>query len=368
MYPSAGQVEHDPEEIWKNCVLCMSTVMEKCCLVSSDIAAIGVTNQRETTIVWDKTTGKPYHNAIVWNDTRTVDICKRLSFPDKNRFQAKTGLPMDCYFSLSKLVYLLETIPGLRAAAESGQALFGTVDSYLLWKLSSGAVHCTDVTNASRTMMMNLSTLAWDEEILHSCGIPKAMLPSILPSVGEFCKCSAIDSLRGVPVSAVLGDQQAALFGQGCFSPGEAKCTYGTGAFLLVNTGEEIVQSSYGLLTTVAFQIAGNKPFFALEGSVKYCGSVVQWLRDNIELLSHASESEAIARQVSDNGGVYFVPAFAGLGAPDWDDTARGTIIGLTAFNTKAHIVRAALEAAAYQVKILRCIKSSVIQIQALEI
>jgi glycerol kinase len=324
--------------------------MSNCNLSASDIAAVGVTNQRETTIVWNKSTGKPYHNAIVWNDTRTVDICKRLSVPDKSRFKVATGLPLDCYFSLSKLVYLLETVPDLRAAAESGEALFGTVDSYLLWKLSSGAVHSTDVTNASRTMMMNLNTLAWDDEILQSCGIPKIMLPDIRPSIGEFCRCSSIESICGVPVSAVLGDQQAALFGQGCFSPGEVKCTYGTGAFLLMNTGESIVYNSNGLLTTVAFQVSGEKPLFALEGAVKYCGSVMQWLRDNLELIAHASESESLAGQVPDNGGVYFVPAFAGLGAPDWDDTARGTIIGLTAFNSKAHIVRAALEAAAYQV------------------
>lgn len=326
------------------------------------IETIGITNQRETTVVWNKNTGAPYHNAIVWNDNRTGDICNYLSAEHgKDRFRSKTGLPIATYFSASKLVYLLETVPGLRVDAEAGNALFGTIDCWLIWKLSGNKVHKTDVTNASRTLLMNLETLQWDPEILRELKIPLCMLPAIHASNHHFGSVDASSNrldgaaanysrYDGVSITGVLGDQQAALFGQTCFLSGDAKCTYGTGAFLLMNTGSKIVHSRRGLLTTVAYKLENEScAAFALEGSVAYCGSVMQWLRDNLNLLSSASESEAISASVADNGGVYFVPAFAGLYAPYWRQDARGIIAGLTAYNTKAHIVRAALEASAFQ-------------------
>eukprot|EP01041_Mallomonas_annulata_P005330 gene5330-10657_t len=354
-YPESGMVEHDPLEIWKCVQKTMVDALTTANLKAVDIAAIGITNQRETTVVWNKKTGQPYHNAIVWNDTRTTSICTRLAHNiGKDRFRGITGLPISTYFSATKLMYLLDIIPGLRQDAEHGEALFGTIDTYLLWQLTSGKVHVTDVTNASRTMMMNLKTLQWDSNLLKILNIPFQMLPKILPScdsTGFGCiSKDSIPLLEGVRITGVLGDQQAALFGQGCYQRGEAKCTYGTGGFLLLNTGTDIVHSQCGLITTVAFQLGVNQPpVYALEGAIAYCGSSIQWLRDNLEMITDVKESETIASTVLDNGGVYFVPAFAGLFCPHWREDARGALIGLSAFNTKAHVVRAALEATAFQ-------------------
>jgi glycerol kinase len=377
-YPIAGQVEHDPLELWKNVKLCLSRALGSI-KVDVEVVGIGITNQRETTIVWDKETGEPYHRAIVWNDTRTNHICEKLieKFGSKDYFRQKTGLPIASYFSASKLLYLLETLPELRADAEAGKVLFGTVDTWLIWRLTNGKIHATDVTNASRTMLMNLETLDWDEEILQELHIPKQLLPNIFPSAHMFGHVDTMkkeelieqqinenneydlthfERYHNVAISGVLGDQNAALFGQTCFHKGNAKCTYGTGAFLLMNTGNDIIPSKHGLLTTLAYQLSpqihgyDGKPVYALEGSVAYSGSLIQWLRDNIHMITKASETESIADSVSDNGGVYFVPAFAGLYAPYWREDARAIICGLTAYNTKAHIVRAALEASAFQV------------------
>ncbi|KAJ1426919.1 glycerol kinase, partial [Ochromonadaceae sp. CCMP2298] len=388
-YPVAGQVEHDPLEIWNSVKVCLSGAIEG---LSSQVqvVAIGITNQRETTVVWNKHTGQPYHNAIVWNDTRTEDICLELSQGDADKYREKTGLPIASYFSASKLIYLLRTVPGLRQDAENGDALFGTIDTWLIWKLTNGASHVTDVTNASRTLCMDLKTLTWDDDILGDFNIPRKMLPAIHPSSYPFGNVdtdhghlaatpitqkqltiapTAADATanfhlyRNTPISGVLGDQNAALFGQACFEAGDSKCTYGTGAFMLFNTGTAIMPSKSGLLTTVGYQIGASADYksaggevgppspavYALEGSVAYSGSVIQWLRDNLGIVKNAEESEALARSVPDNGGVYFVPAFAGLFAPYWRGDARGVIVGLTAFNTKAHIVRAALEASAFQ-------------------
>ncbi len=368
-YPSPGYVEHDPLEIWQNVKLCLSESLHKS-KVPVKVVGVGITNQRETTVVWNKRTGRPYHHAIVWNDARTSDICETLikQHGSKDAFRQKTGLPIASYFSASKLLYLLALSPEIRKDAEKGDALFGTIDTWLIWRLTGGKVHATDVTNGSRTLLMNLETLNWDDEILKKLNIPRAMLPDIRASSSNFGSLeaytetsffeyaqdeaihAAYDSLHGVPVSGVLGDQQAALFGQCCFQPGDAKCTYGTGAFLLLNSGNKIVHSTHGLLTTVAYQLHGtDKPVYALEGSVAYSGSVIQWLRDNLEMIKSASETEAISLSVEDNGGVYFVPAFAGLYAPYWREDAIGVIAGLTAFNNKAHIIRAALEASAFQ-------------------
>ena len=358
-YPKSGYVEHDPLEIWERVSECAREAIRVAKLREGgcDIRALGITNQRETTVVWNRFTGKPYHNAIVWNDARTEGICERLSAQHggPNAFRSKTGLPIATYFSASKLIYLLETVPGLRADAEKGSACFGTIDSWLIFKLTCGKVHVTDVSNASRTLLMNLETLQWDENILTALNIPKAMLPEIRSSSEVMGRVLSVDELMGVEIAGVLGDQQAALFGQCCFDVGDAKCTYGTGAFLLLNTGQGkqgIVHSNRGLLTTVAYQLGRNEPpTYALEGSVAYCGSLIQWLRDNMELFTDVSQSQSMAAGVEDNGGVYFVPAFSGLFAPYWRSEARGVIVGLTAYNTKAHVIRAALEAAAFQVK-----------------
>lgn len=352
-YPSPGFVEHNPLEIWSNTVKCIKEAVKH--IKSNKIAAIGITNQRETTCIWNKKTGLLYHNAIVWNDNRTMDICQKLSNEHelgKDRWREKTGLPLASYFSMSKIMYLLETIPGLYNDAVNGDALFGTIDTWLIWKLTNGAVHATDVTNASRTLLMNIKTLQWDKDILASTKIPTAMLPTILSSseVYGHVTSNELKEIKDVPISGVLGDQHAALFGQNCYNPGEAKCTYGTGAFLLMNTGTKLVPSTQGLLTTVAYQLGKHSPpVYALEGAVAYSGSLIQWLRDNLEILPSADRSEEYANKVNDNGGVYFVPAFAGLYAPYWRDDARGIIAGLTAYNTKYHIVRAALEATAFQ-------------------
>jgi glycerol kinase len=321
-----GYSEHNPIEIWEKTRLCVEQAMKKANLKAHDLAAVGITNQRETTIVWNKNTGIPYHNAIVWNDLRTTSKCDDLAKDGgKDKYRDNTGLPLAPYFSASKLNYLLETVDGLREDAIKGDALFGTIDTWLLWNLTSGAVHATDVTNASRTLLMNIKSLSWDDHMLSEFSIPKNMLPTIRPSSAELGKVSrsSLPVIEGVPITGIVGDQQGALFGQGCFSLGEAKCTYGTGAFLLMNTEAYVVPSRFGLLTTVGYQIGeagvpGSRLCYALEGSVAYAGLLIQWLRDNLGLVSSAKECEEFASTVRDNGGVYFVPAFSGLYAPYW--------------------------------------------------
>ena len=348
IYPHPGWVEHDALEIWANVAGVVSAAMAKLDLGPTDLAAVGVTNQRETTVVWEKATGKPIANAIVWQDTRNAELVRRLGGVEgQNRFRSVCGLPLATYFSGPKLAWLLDSIDGARQAAERGDLLFGTMDSWLIWKLTGA--HVTDVTNASRTMLMNLATLDWDEATLSAMNIPRMMLPRIVSSSEVFGRAEGV--LAGVPVASALGDQQAALFGQTCFSPGDGKCTYGTGNFLLVNTGERPVASKNGLLTTVAYRLGDAPAAYALEGSIAVTGALVQWLRDNLGVIGKASEIEALARQADDNGGCYFVPAFSGLFAPHWRSDARGVIVGLTAFITKAHIARAALESVAWQTR-----------------
>ena len=354
--PRAGWVEHNPLEIWERTQTVIGTALTSTGLHAGDLAAIGVTNQRETTIVWDARTGRPLHNAIVWQDTRTDTIASALERDGHgDTIRHKAGLPPATYFSGGKLQWLLENVDGLRESAERGDALFGTPDTWVVWNLTGGpdgGVHATDVTNASRTMLMDLETLDWDDELLALFGVPRAMLPTINPS--SHATAYGVTVARGlppVPVTGVLGDQQAATVGQVCFAPGEAKNTYGTGNFLLLNTGEEIVRSANGLLTTVAYQLGDAKPVYALEGSIAVTGSAVQWLRDQLGIISGASEVEHLAAQVDDSGGVYFVPAFSGLFAPYWRSDARGAIVGLSRFNTNAHLARATLEAICYQSK-----------------
>jgi glycerol kinase len=350
IYPQPGWVEHDPEEIWVNVRQVVSGALDSAGLTRADLDAVGITNQRETTVVWDRTTGRPVANAIVWQDTRTDVLLREFGEPDVYRPQ--TGLPLATYFAGPKLRWLLDHTPGLRERAEAGEVLFGTIDSWLIWNLTGGTRggrHLTDVTNASRTLLMNLRTLDWDDEIVKAMGIPRAMLPEIRPSVEVYGE--ARGELAGVPVACALGDQQAALFGQACFSPGEAKCTYGTGSFLLLNTGTNPVSSTNGMLTTVGYQIGSEPAVYALEGSIAVTGALVQWLRDNLGLISTADDIEALAASVPDNGGCYLVPAFAGLFAPHWRSDARGVLAGLTGYITKAHIARAALEATAWQTR-----------------
>lgn len=356
IFPKPGWVEHDPMEIWINTQDVIRKALAKAGLTGDDIAAIGVTNQRETTVVWDKTTGKPYCNAIVWQCTRTADICKALeSEQGQDRFRDKTGLPIATYFSGPKIRWILDHMPAAKAGAENGQALFGTIETWFIWWLTGGpdgGAHVTDVTNASRTMLMDLETLQWDDEILKIMGIPKAILPRIVPSIDtDTWGVTRTDGPLNakIPVCGALGDQQAALVGQTCFSPGEAKNTYGTGCFLLLNTGGNAVRSQNGMLTTVGYQIRGQKPVYCLEGSVAIAGALVQWLRDNLGLISNAAEIEDLAQSVDDSGGVYFVPAFSGLFAPYWRADARGVVVGLTRYINKGHIARAVLEANAYQ-------------------
>ncbi|HZC17027.1 MAG TPA: glycerol kinase GlpK [Caulobacteraceae bacterium] len=349
IFPRPGWVEHDAEEIWANVAEVVAGALAKLSIGAADLAAVGITNQRETTLLWDKASGKPIHNAIVWQDTRTDRLVRDLGGrigPD--RFRNECGLPLATYFSGPKIRWLLDSIDGARAAAERGDILFGTMDSWLIWKLTGR--HVTDVTNASRTMLMSLKTLDWDDDLLEAIGVPRAMLPEIRPSSEVYAKAAG-GVLDGVPVASALGDQQAALFGQTCFSPGEGKCTYGTGSFLLVNTGGKIVHSLNGLLTTVGYQIGTEKAVYALEGSIAVTGALVQWVRDNLDLISSAPEIEALARTVDDNGGCYFVPAFSGLFAPYWRSDARGAIVGLTGYITKGHIARAVLEATAWQTR-----------------
>mmetsp|Transcript_4213 Transcript_4213/g.4885 ORF Transcript_4213/g.4885 Transcript_4213/m.4885 type:complete len:453 (-) Transcript_4213:2172-3530(-) len=336
----------------KKTVLTMKAALKKAKLTPADLAAVGITNQRETTVVWSKKTGKPLHNALVWMDMRTKEICHKISGEEgKDKIRARTGLPIVPYFAGTKLKWLLDNVPEVRKAADEGDALFGTIDSWLMWNLSGGTdggLHLTDVTNASRTLLMNINTLEWDSSLCKLFTIPPNMLPKIVSSSAELFKIK-VPGLEGIPLSGVLGDQQAALFGQTCFEVGEAKNTYGTGCFLLLNTGTKPVQSSHGLLTTVGYKIGEDEPVYALEGSVAIGGALVQWLRDNLNMIDNAPEVEELALSVPDNGGVYFVPAFSGLYAPYWRDDARGVIVGLTRFANKGHIARATLESTAFQ-------------------
>ena len=355
IFPQAGWVEHDAAEIWRNTREVIGQALAKADLTRHDVAAIGITNQRETAVVWDAATGEPVANAIVWQDTRTQPLVDALAADGGvDRFKEITGLPLATYFSATKIAWILEHVDGARERAERGELLFGTTDTWVLWNLTGGpdgGVHATDVTNASRTLLMDLRTLAWRDDLLAAFGIPRAMMPEIRPSSGVFGHAESSSLLREVPIAGILGDQQAATFGQAAFDAGESKNTYGTGNFLLVNTGEEVVHSGNGLLTTVAYQCDGEAPRYALEGSIAVTGSLVQWLRDNLGLFSDASEVEALATSVPDNGGVYIVPAFSGLFAPYWRPDARGVIVGLTRFANKAHFARAALEAAAFQTR-----------------
>ena len=356
--PRAGWVEHNPIEIWERTKTVIGSALTSLKLQASDLVALGITNQRETTVVWDRTTGRPLYNAIVWQDTRTDRIAAALDRDGRGDvIRQRAGLPPATYFSAGKIQWILENVDGVRDAAERGDALFGTTDTWLLWNLTGGTrdgVHVTDVTNASRTMLMDLQTLDWDDELLGFFGIPRAMLPTIRPSSDpEFYGLTTPDGpLRAeVPLAGDLGDQQAATVGQVCFSPGEAKNTYGTGNFMLLNTGTDIVRSSSGLLTTVAYRFGDADPVYALEGSIAVTGSAVQWLRDQLGIISGAAEVEQLAAQVEDTGGMYFVPAFSGLFAPYWRSDARGAIVGMSRFNTNAHLARATLEAICYQTK-----------------
>jgi glycerol kinase len=346
IYPRPGWVEHDPTEIWRATAAVVAGGLAAAGITTADLAAVGVTNQRETTVLWDRSTGSPLAPAIVWQDTRTDSLVAELAGDDgADRFRPRCGLPLATYFSGPKVRWLLDHDPAVQAATRSGEAAFGTVDSWLLWHLTGR--HLTDVTNASRTMLMGLDTLEWDPVLLDAMGVPEALLPEIVPSVAVYGEGQGI--LSGVPIAGDLGDQQAALFGQTGFDAGRAKNTYGTGCFLLLNTGPTAVPSAHGMLTTLAYQFAGQAPVYALEGSVAIAGAAVQWLRDNLGLIDATSEVEDLAGSVMDNGGVYFVPAFSGLFAPYWRSDARGLITGLTRFAEAAHVARAALEATAYQ-------------------
>ncbi|MGI5414391.1 glycerol kinase GlpK [Actinomadura luteofluorescens] len=354
--PQAGWVEHNPTEIWERTRSVIESTLNRANLSHGDLAAFGITNQRETTVVWNRRTGRPYYNAIVWQDTRTDRIASALERDGRGEtIRHRAGLPPATYFSGGKIQWILENVDGVREAAENGDAVFGNIDTWVLWNLTGGTdggVHVTDPTNASRTMLMDLETLSWDDQLLSFFGIPRAMLPEIKPSSAPdaYGTTRANGPLGGeVPLTGILGDQQAATVGQVCFSPGEAKNTYGTGNFLLLNTGEELVRSKAGMLTTVCYKFGDAAPVYALEGSIAVTGSAVQWLRDQLGIISGAAQSEALARQVDDNGGVYFVPAFSGLFAPYWRSDARGAIVGLSRFNTNAHLARATLESICYQ-------------------
>ncbi|MFD0901873.1 glycerol kinase GlpK [Actinomadura sediminis] len=348
--PRPGSVEHDAAEIWARAQEAVAGALRAAGVRAADLAAVGITNQRETTVVWDRATGRPVHRALVWQDTRTESLCAELAGGHgRDRFAAATGLPLASYFSGPKIRWLLDHVPGVRDRAERGELLFGTLDTWLLWNLTGGALHVTDVTNAARTLLMNLRTLDWDEEILAAMEIPRSLLPEIRSSAEVYGRARGV--LEGVPITAVLGDQHAALFGQHCFAPGDAKATYGTGAFLLLNTGREPVPSRHGLLTTVGFRLGGEPPVYALEGSIANTGSLTRWMRDGLGLIGDADEIEALAASVPDNGGLYLVPAFSGLFAPHWSPDARGVLAGLTGFAGRGHLARAALEATAYQTR-----------------
>jgi glycerol kinase len=355
IFPRAGWVEHDPEEIWRNTREVIGQALSRADITRHDVAAVGITNQRETTVVWEKATGKPVYNAIVWQDTRTQSIVDRFAADGGvERFKQKVGLPLSTYFAGTKIVWILENVEGAREKAEAGELMFGTTDSWVIWNLTGGTdggIHITDVTNASRTLFMDLETCSWDEEILGILGIPASMLPEIRSSSEVYGNVESSSLLREVPIAGILGDQQAATFGQVAFEPGEAKNTYGTGNFLIFPTGTEIVHSTNGLLTTMAYRLGDGEPHYALEGSIAVTGSLIQWLRDNIGLIGSAPEIEQLAKTVEDNGGAYFVPAFSGLFAPYWRSDARGALVGLTRYVNKGHIARAALEATAFQTK-----------------
>lgn len=354
IYPQPGWVEHNPAQIWSATEAVITEALAGAGLRAGDIAAVGIANQRETTVLWNRLTGRPIANALVWQDTRVGDYVAELSRDGgQDRFRKKTGLPLSTYFSALKARWLLEHMPDARQQAESGDVLFGTIDAFLLWNLTggpAGGIHVTDVTNASRTQLMDVKRVAWDNDLLQTFDIPAAILPRIASS-SEIYGVIASGPLKGVPIAGILGDQQAALVGQTCFHPGEAKNTYGTGCFLLMNTGEQPVYSSCGLLTTIAYQLGNQRPVYALEGSIAITGALVQWLRDNLGMISSSSEVEALANSVADNGGIYFVPAFSGLYAPYWKDTARGVIAGLTRYANKGHLARAVLEATAFQTR-----------------
>lgn len=345
IYPQPGWVEHDPMEIWARAQQVLAQALDSAGLRPADIAAIGITNQRETTVIWERQTGQPIANAIVWQDTRTAGLCTELArVGGQDRYRQRTGLPLATYFSGPKIKWLLDNVPGARRRAQNGELLFGTIDTWLIWNATGQ--HVTDVTNASRTLLMNLETLDWDDDILAELDIPRAMLPRIVSSSETYGR-----TRDGIPIAGDMGDQQAALFGQACFAPGEAKNTYGTGCFLLMNTGPAPVHSQNGLLTTLGYKLGADRPVYALEGSIAVTGALVQWLRDNLGLIEKSADIEALARSVEDNGGIYFVPAFSGLYAPYWKDNARGVIIGLTRYVNKGHLARAALEATAYQTR-----------------
>jgi glycerol kinase len=353
IYPQPGWVEHDALEIWQRTQEVVHGAMEKFRINPDDIVSIGITNQRETTLAWDRKTGRPYGNAIVWQDTRTAPLCTQLGEEGgQDRLRERTGLPLATYFSGPKLAWMLENTPGLREAARQGDSIFGTIDTWLIWNLTggvSGGVHVTDVTNASRTLLMNLNTLDWDPEILKLMDIPRSMLPEIRSSSEIYGYTTEI--LPRIPIAGDLGDQQAALFGQACFEPGEAKNTYGTGCFMLLNTGETPMPSKSGLLTTLGYKIGAAPAVYCLEGSIAIAGALVQWLRDNLGVIENSSDIEPLARTVTDNGGVYFVPAFSGLFAPYWRSDARGIIVGMTRYMNRGHLARAVLEATAYQTR-----------------
>ncbi|NOQ40173.1 MAG: glycerol kinase GlpK [Anaerolineales bacterium] len=353
LYPQPGWVEHDPIEIWQNSVKVIEGALSEANLKVTDLAALGITNQRETTVLWSKSTGKPVSNAIVWQDTRTDAICRDLGLEGgQDRFRGTTGLPLSTYFSGPKIMWILQNIPGAKTLADQGDLLFGNIDSWIIWNLTgsvNGGQHVTDVTNGSRTMLMDLKTLEWSPVILKIMEIPPQILPRICSSSNLFGE--AVSPFEGLPISGILGDQQAALFGQTCFDPGDAKNTYGTGCFLLLNSGKDPTISKHGLLTTLAYKIGDQDPVYALEGSIAIAGALIQWLRDNLGIIKNSSEVEELARQVDNNGGIYFVPAFSGLYAPYWQSDARGVIAGLTSYINKAHLARAALEATAFQTK-----------------
>lgn len=354
IYPKPGWVEHNPMEIWDRTQDVIKGALQKTGVKAEEIAAVGVTNQRETTVVWEKATGKPVYNAIVWQDTRTDKICNKLAENGgQDRFRGKVGLPLATYFSGPKIKWVLDNVDGARAKAEKGEILFGNIDTWVIWNLTGGpkgGVHVTDVTNASRTMLMNLETLDWDPEMLKAMSIPRAMLPAVKASSEVYGECKN-SSLEGVPVAGDLGDQQAALFGQTCYDPGEAKNTYGTGCFMLLNTGTKPIQSKNGLLTTLGYKIGDQPAVYALEGSIAITGALVQWIRDNLKMIKASKDIEPLAKTVEDSGGIYIVPAFSGLFAPYWKSDARGVFVGLTRYITNAHIARAALEATAYQTR-----------------
>jgi glycerol kinase len=354
IYPQPGWVEHNPEEIWRRTVEVIGEALQQAGVPGKDLAAVGITNQRETAVVWNRKTGKAIYNAIVWQDMRTSECVSELSKNGgQDRFRAQTGLPLATYFSGLKIRWILAHVPGAREQAEAGDVLFGNIDTFLIWKLTGGTeggIHVTDVTNASRTQLMNLQSLDWDEQILNTFEIPRAMLPRIRSS-SEVYGCAQVGAIKGAPIAGDLGDQHAALVGQTCFKPGQAKNTYGTGCFLLLNTGPHPVQSNHGLVTTVAYKLGNQPAHYALEGSVAIAGALVQWLRDNLGLIRTSADVEALAKTVDDNGGVYFVPAFSGLFAPHWKANARGVIAGLTRYATKGHIARAVLEATAFQTR-----------------